>query len=98
MAPEVQPPDAEMLELQRRLENLQLTKDCDTLERAANVAAKILRDLNVSIDPSDDDSFQWKESMQGLLTLPRPRVVVGVVGNTGAGKSSVINAVLDEGQ
>jgi hypothetical protein len=40
---------------------------------------------------------KWIESIEKLQTQSAPqRTVVGVVGSTGAGKSSVINAVLDE--
>ncbi|KAK4199425.1 hypothetical protein QBC40DRAFT_349451 [Triangularia verruculosa] len=40
---------------------------------------------------------QWIKSIEELERLSKPtRTIVGVVGNTGAGKSSVISAVLDE--
>ncbi|KAK0668719.1 nuclear GTPase SLIP-GC [Cercophora samala] len=40
---------------------------------------------------------QWIKSIEELERLAKPtRTIVGVVGNTGAGKSSVISAVLDE--
>ena len=43
------------------------------------------------------DARKWLEQIDEVRKLAkRNRTVVGVVGNTGAGKSSVINAVLDE--
>lgn len=39
----------------------------------------------------------WTEAINKLIPqAQRKRTIVGVVGNTGAGKSSVINALLDE--
>lgn len=46
---------------------------------------------------SNPDAQTWMESIIKLLPhVERKRTVVGVVGNTGAGKSSLINALLDE--
>ncbi|KAF1844626.1 uncharacterized protein K460DRAFT_282081 [Cucurbitaria berberidis CBS 394.84] len=43
------------------------------------------------------DAQSWVLAIEKLVPLAeRKRTVVGVVGNTGAGKSSVINAMLDE--
>ncbi|KAF2688782.1 hypothetical protein K458DRAFT_414486 [Lentithecium fluviatile CBS 122367] len=43
------------------------------------------------------DANSWIQAINKLMTqAERTRTVVGVVGNTGAGKSSVINAMLDE--
>ncbi|KAI8943413.1 hypothetical protein NX059_001425 [Plenodomus lindquistii] len=43
------------------------------------------------------ESESWVQSIDRLIPqAERKRTVVGVVGNTGAGKSSVINALLDE--
>lgn len=43
------------------------------------------------------DASSFLKSLKGLQTHSTPpRTVVGVVGNTGAGKSSIINALLDE--
>ena len=38
----------------------------------------------------------WDQQTQELVHEIMHRTVIGVVGKTGAGKSSVINAVLDE--
>ncbi|KAJ4310762.1 hypothetical protein N0V94_008285 [Neodidymelliopsis sp. IMI 364377] len=46
---------------------------------------------------SDADAQAWIESIDKLIPqAKRKRTVIGVIGNTGAGKSSVINALLDE--
>jgi predicted GTPase len=46
---------------------------------------------------STTQASQWLKSIGDLEALAKPtRTIVGVVGNTGAGKSSVISAVLDE--
>lgn len=43
------------------------------------------------------DAVAWTEAINKLIPqAQRKRTIVGVVGNTGAGKSSVINAMLDE--
>ena len=61
---------------------------------------KILEDFKQSFAAHaihSPDSRAWVESIERLIPQARrKRTVVGVVGNTGAGKSSVINALLDE--
>ena len=43
------------------------------------------------------EASQWLQQIERLqATAKRTKTVIGVVGNTGAGKSSVINAMLDE--
>jgi GTPase SAR1 family protein len=45
----------------------------------------------------DPDAQQWLQQINMVRDLDKSsRTVIGVVGNTGAGKSSVINALLDE--
>ena len=45
----------------------------------------------------DPDAQQWLQQIEMVRDLAKSsRAVIGVVGNTGAGKSSVINALLDE--
>ncbi|KAB5577792.1 Dynamin family-domain-containing protein [Coniochaeta sp. 2T2.1] len=48
-------------------------------------------------DPDDTEEARWVKATGDLCARPtRGRTIIGVVGSTGAGKSSVINAVLDE--
>ncbi|KAM0709890.1 hypothetical protein Q7P35_003933 [Cladosporium inversicolor] len=45
----------------------------------------------------DPDAQQWLQQIEMVRDVDKSsRAVIGVVGNTGAGKSSVINALLDE--
>jgi GTPase SAR1 family protein len=45
----------------------------------------------------DPDALKWLQQIERVRDLDKSsRAVIGVVGNTGAGKSSVINALLDE--
>jgi hypothetical protein len=53
--------------------------------------------LEVFVSPEGSEASRWIKAIDQLCARPRQgRTIVGVVGNTGAGKSSVINAVLDE--
>ncbi|RMZ67743.1 tat pathway signal sequence [Pyrenophora seminiperda CCB06] len=46
---------------------------------------------------SNTDAQSWKQAIEKLLPqAEQTRTVIGVVGNTGAGKSSVVNAMLNE--
>ncbi|KAF2006217.1 hypothetical protein P154DRAFT_517885 [Amniculicola lignicola CBS 123094] len=72
----------------------------EILEIAVSKALKILDHLSCTFSPhttSSPDAASWVQSIEKLLKMAeQKRTVVGVVGNTGAGKSSVINALLDE--
>lgn len=53
--------------------------------------------LQPGIERNNDDARHWMKQLDVLqLEAKKHRTIIGVVGNTGAGKSSVINAVLDE--
>ncbi|KAI1170844.1 hypothetical protein F4777DRAFT_91817 [Nemania sp. FL0916] len=70
----------------------------DTLEPGVAVATRLLDQLrDVLSTHTNPDVDNWIKSIVDLSKRTTPnRTVVGVVGNTGAGKSSVINALLDE--
>lgn len=70
------------------------------LEAGVTQSIKILQSLKSSFSRyarSSPDAVAWHEAIDKLIPqAERKRTIVGVVGNTGAGKSSVINAMLDE--
>ncbi|KAK3954249.1 hypothetical protein QBC32DRAFT_384967 [Pseudoneurospora amorphoporcata] len=76
-------------------------RSVDVLERAVRVGVKALEGLKGPLeaakDIDDTSAAQWLNLISNVQSRAKPtRTIVGVVGNTGAGKSSVISAVLDE--
>ncbi|KAI0417897.1 hypothetical protein F5X98DRAFT_363421 [Xylaria grammica] len=80
------------------LERLCNNKALGTLETSVSVATGLLDQLRDTLsDYEDEEVDRWMDAIVALRERTAPtRTVVGVVGNTGAGKSSVINALLDE--
>ncbi|KAI1134964.1 hypothetical protein F5Y05DRAFT_421688 [Hypoxylon sp. FL0543] len=80
------------------LERLVAENVPEVLESAVKIGVDLLNQLNatlVAYNVLDVEAFC--KSIDQLKLQAKPfRTVVGVVGNTGAGKSSVINALLDE--
>lgn len=72
----------------------------NVLEAGVDTSLKILGCLKDKFSQhatANADAASWVQAIEKLLPQAvRKRTVVGVVGNTGAGKSSVINAMLDE--
>ena len=70
----------------------------EILETGVGLAVDILDQVKVPLEKFGQGGVQvWLETIKELKGRAKPpRTVVGVVGNTGAGKSSVINALLDE--
>lgn len=70
-----------------------------TLERGVDAGLKILSGIKSAFENAKNvpEIAQWIEASDKLRSqVAYERTVVGVVGSTGVGKSSVINAVLDE--
>ncbi|KAG8998479.1 hypothetical protein FRB94_000606 [Tulasnella sp. JGI-2019a] len=72
-----------------------------TLDKAADTNKAILRVLEEPVNELDVGSTLRKEVWNATLAsvnaaLDPPRLLVAVLGATGAGKSSLINAVLDD--
>ena len=75
--------------------------DLELLEKGVTTGFKLLTDLKetleVFVSAEGSEAARWIKAIDELCARPRlGRTIVGVVGNTGAGKSSVINALLDE--
>jgi predicted GTPase len=74
--------------------------DALLLESGVAISMTVLQSLKETVarySTASQDAQAWTEAIAKLIPLAQPRqTVVSVVGNTGAGKYSVINAMLDE--
>lgn len=82
------------------IETILNQQDPELLGRAVARSVEVLNELQEKFSPyaaSNADAQSWKQAIEKLIPqAEQTRTVIGVVGNTGAGKSSVINAVLNE--
>ncbi|KAH8716864.1 hypothetical protein GQ44DRAFT_624695 [Phaeosphaeriaceae sp. PMI808] len=84
----------------RSIRSIIAQQDPSMLEAGVAQSVKVLQDLKLCFSPCAEtiqDARTWIQAIDKLIPqAERKRTIVGVVGNTGAGKSSVINAMLDE--
>jgi hypothetical protein len=81
------------------LEKLCTRSEPEVLESGVPIAKKLLDQLRDVLNgcKKDSESHNWIKAIDDLQQRSKPpRTVLGVVGITGAGKSSLINALLDE--
>jgi GTPase Era involved in 16S rRNA processing len=90
-------PEPKVLQ-QLSLQNLFAESTPELLEAAVQQGVKLLEDLKEPLGSvAGEDASQWLQAIEKVQSqAAQPKTIVGVVGNTGAGKSSIINAMLDE--
>jgi hypothetical protein len=75
-------------------------QDPELLETAVARSVQMLSEFKILLSryaASNEDARSWKHAIETLTPqAAQTRTVIGVIGHTGAGKSSVINALLDE--
>lgn len=82
------------------LERLITDASAEKLESGVSAGVRLLETLRAPLNSAlgtDTQAAQWLEAIQDLKDKAKPTsTIIGVLGNTGAGKSSVINAILQE--
>ena len=68
----------------------------ESVANCVKILGRLRQVLEVGYNKGADTS-QWIESVDHVSSHAEPaKTIIGIVGNTGAGKSSIINALLDE--
>ncbi|KAI1383566.1 uncharacterized protein F4822DRAFT_421029 [Hypoxylon trugodes] len=80
------------------LEQLVTHDGLEALEAGAAIRVTLLNQLEASLSTVNAPAVSvWLNAVEELEKSAEPaRTVIGVVGNTGGGKSSIINSILDE--
>jgi hypothetical protein len=84
---------------QSHIQRLLRSTNPEQLERAVEKVKEFLQPLQQVIGQlrglEKESSADWMQDIETLLETPASRLVIGFVGNSGHGKSSAINALLD---
>ncbi|RYP01889.1 hypothetical protein DL764_006036 [Monosporascus ibericus] len=83
------------------LQEVVTSNSVEDLERGTKVGITVLNGIIQRLNHAKDcrDASYWLQSMKDFLPqAKRPQYIIGVVGSTGHGKSSLINALLQETQ
>lgn len=88
------------LEALKFLQQLLALPSVELLEKGVNTSIKALEEIRGPFDAKEapllPESAEWLKAIDNLRRPSKTKTILGVVGSTGAGKSSVISAVLDE--
>jgi hypothetical protein len=91
--------DPELEEL-KFLQQLLALPSVELLEKGVNAGIKALEEIRGPFDAKEApllaESAEWLKAIDNLRRPSKTKTILGVVGSTGAGKSSVISAVLNE--
>lgn len=95
-AAEITPKEPQTVQLQTLIQ----TAPSKVLALGVKEGVNLLDKLKTSMITETDDNpdvAEWVKSIDALVKQANPtKTVIGIVGNTGAGKSSLINTILDQ--